>query len=135
MSTLNDKQLEYRFAEFERRIKIEQYERNKAVFPDRFVNDLPPIDLNADEYFKLCDAEKENYKNLRGRFSLDPEKRAEGEGEYKSHRFWDLVRIILPASCFAFGINGFTDLAVFLIIASIAVIILGHMIVGENWLL
>lgn len=55
---------------------------------------LDPIYMPASKTSKLSKEEWHNYLNRKGRFSLDPDERAEGEKEYRRHVFWDITRMI-----------------------------------------
>ncbi len=55
---------------------------------------LEPIKLPYEKASRLSKEEWHNYLWRKGRFSLDPEERAEGEKEYKRHVFWDITRMV-----------------------------------------
>jgi hypothetical protein len=125
------------YQSYERRRKINYslhlYEANKNPDIYDLNNELPPVELGYDEFTKLCKEERENYCEFRGRFALNPEEREVGEDELRSHKIFDLARLLSLVITLVFIMADCEELMIPCLIITVVIWVIGTLIAGPPW--
>lgn len=139
MSKISDKELKlmkYKWAETERRVNYSNHLfklKNNPEIAEAAKNELPCIELSFEEFNRLCKREKEDYEKLRGRFSLDPEERARGEDELRSHKVCDLARLLSLVITLVFIMADCEELMIPCLIITVVIWVIATLIAGPPW--
>lgn len=107
--------------------------KNDPVLREKLEKQLPPVELTLDEYRRLCKKERSDYRNRKGRFSLDPDEREMGESVQKDHLVWDVARLVAFVSLFSVICADWEELIPPVLVITVLVFILGHIFAGEMW--